>query len=417
MKKKYKVILGTIALLLVAGLAISQALQGMQVEVQEVTRQTLTRSFMEEGIVTAPQELRMRPPHPAQISGLHVREGSSVETGEVLATLDFTEQEHTLKQLKAQLQGLSGEKGQLLEPPSPAEIQQHEASIQQAQSDLEIAREQFHRKESLYENQVLSFVDLETAENHYHRARINLEQQKYALDALMQAHQPTASQLQILDARRESIEAQIAQLHYQMDQMKLTAPFSGIVAAVPHQVHDQVGPESTVIHLFDPEELHVETQVLTRDVADLNPGMAVNLTWQQPQQDITFPGTIISISPHAEIGLSPLGLEEDRVKVTILPDLPEAIQLGPGYRLDVTFVTESEENQLGVPRTALFTRNDKDALFVAENGRAVVRTVATGLETRREVAIQEGLEEGDLVILDPQTDGLTEGSRVSPSQR
>ena len=156
----------------------------------------------------------------------------------------------------------------------------------------------------------------------------------------------------------------------------------------------------------------VKTQVLTRDVHDLELGMPVKLTMEQRDQDVTFNGKITEISVQAEKGISPLGLEEDRVSVSIEPEIPEGVVVGPGFGIDVTFVTAFRDNQLVVPQSSLFNVDGEDAVFVADNGRATVRKVATGFETRRDIAVEEGLDEGDIIIIDPQTDGLTEGSGI-----
>jgi len=47
-----------------------------------------------------------------------------------------------------------------------------------------------------------------------------------------------------------------------------------------------------------------------------------------------------------------------------------------------------------------------------KDGKAVIQPVKKGFENDRDVAIMEGLVEGDLVILNPKMTGLAEGKRI-----
>jgi HlyD family secretion protein len=131
--------------------------------------------------------------------------------------------------------------------------------------------------------------------------------------------------------------------------------------------------------------------------------------------EVEFFGEVTEISPYAQESLSALGLEEERVKVTITPELPERLIIGPRYKVEVEFMVNELLDVIVIPQTALFRYEGEDALFVVKGNRARVRKVTTGAETRKEVVITSRLEEGDLVVLDPRLDGIDEGSRVSPT--
>ena len=413
MKKKYKIIFGAVAGLLVAGLIVSQVLQGTSVDVRELSRQEMHRSFSEEGRIEAATEYQVQPLHAGKLEGIYVNEGDWVQEGDLLVSMDKEALKYELDQLEAKMFGLAGESQQLREPPTEAELKRMELAIQMAQEEMERSKTDYERKQSLFANEVISQSELEAAENAFQNAALSLEKQNQSMKALVQGHQPTAGNLKILEAQRLSLQSQIDLLQYQMDNHQLKAPFPGKVTSIQAKEFDLVSQGTVIMKLFQPEALQVKTEVMTRDVHDLELGMPVELTMEQRDQDVTFNGKITEIAVHAERGISPLGLEEDRVSVAIEPEIPEGVVLGPGFGIDVTFVTAFRDNQLVVPQTSLFTVNGEDAVFVADNGRAVARRVSTGFETRREVAIEEGLDEGDFVIIDPQTNGLTEGSRIS----
>ncbi len=195
---------------------------------------------------------------------------------------------------------------------------------------------------------------------------------------------------------------------------QLEAPVDGKVIKLNAETGSMAGPEKPLFVIFTPGEYEVETRVAVQDIHEVEIGMEVMLTLERRGKDREFSGEVISIAPHAEEDISPLGLEEERVRVTVLPDIPEDVHLAPGYGVEVKFITAEEKNALSVPHTAIFSFKDRDHVFKVEDGRASPRQVTTGLETRRETVITEGLEEGELVIMDPQQEGLDEGTRVAP---
>ena len=197
-------------------------------------------------------------------------------------------------------------------------------------------------------------------------------------------------------------------------ELELKAPLDGKVVKLNAVVGGAAGPEIPLFKVFEPGKYEVEAMVPVRDVHDIEKGMPVELTKERRGEDRVFPGEVTAIAPRAEKGVSPLGLDEKLVRVTVEPDLPGDINLAPGYGLEVKFITEEQSNELVIPRAAIYTYNDEDYVFVVEDNRAREQKVTTGLESSRKVVITEGLSEGDKVILDPDQDGLNDGTRVDP---
>ena len=156
----------------------------------------------------------------------------------------------------------------------------------------------------------------------------------------------------------------------------------------------------------------IEAYVLTQDATSVKPGMTVDLIQDNKSGDVLFSGTVDLIAPSAVEKVSSLGLIEQRLKVTIVPQLSPDLVLKPGYAVNVDFTIDKQESQLVVPKTVLFPFNDGDALWLVKDGKAVIQPVKKGFENDRDVAIMEGLVEGDLVILNPKMTGLAEGKRI-----
>jgi HlyD family secretion protein len=110
------------------------------------------------------------------------------------------------------------------------------------------------------------------------------------------------------------------------------------------------------------------------------------------------------VEPFGFTKVSALGIEEQRVNVLIdIQDPRERWQrLGHGYRVEPRIVLWESDGVLRVPLSSLFRQGDRWAVFVEQDGRAVLRPVDIGQEN--------GLEAGERVVLHP-------GDRVAPGAR
>jgi HlyD family secretion protein len=125
-------------------------------------------------------------------------------------------------------------------------------------------------------------------------------------------------------------------------------------------------------------------------------------------------GKVVRIDPAGFLKVSALGIEKQRVRVTIdFLDPPEAwSRLGHDYRVIVHVTTWSAEDALTVPVSELFRKGDDWALFAIDNGRARTTVVKIGHRNNRIAEVLAGLPAGMNVVLHP-SDRISDGTRVS----
>ncbi|WP_331445552.1 hypothetical protein [Natranaerobius thermophilus] len=81
------------------------------------------------------------------------------------------------------------------------------------------------------------------------------------------------------------------------------------------------------------DKLQIETRVLTRDVYEIEESMEVSLVFERREKDARiYRRNFRNCTLCPEASLSELGLEEERVPVTITPEIPEDIRSGPGLQ-------------------------------------------------------------------------------------
>ena len=151
--------------------------------------------------------------------------------------------------------------------------------------------------------------------------------------------------------------------------------------------------------------------LLSTDAVRIETGAPVRIDgWGGPPIN----GRVTRIDPAGFLKVSALGIEEQRVHVTIdFVDPPAAwSRLGHDYRVTVHVTVWNSENAVTVPVGALFRQGEDWAVFSVRDGRAKTTLAQIGHRNNRLAEVLSGLSVGDLVILHP-SDRIADGARVT----
>ncbi len=412
-KYRRKILFGAAAVALAAVVFLGEALKPLEAELLRVEKRSIARTLQEEGFVVPAAEHPVFSVYGGRIVDLRVEEGDVVEKGEVLAVFDARDLHFQLAQLQAQLESIKGDEARMHQEPYRSQLRQQELLVEKARLDLEAARTNFARIEALYKSGAISTKEYEEALKAVKAAENTLEQQEEALSLLVESHKPGSGTGRYYAGMKESLQAQIEAVKHKIEESRITAPAAGVVADLAVREGMVVPPGSPLMTIFQKDSYLVEVFVLAGDAGSLKEGMKVELVQDGAGGDLVFDGVVEKIAPAAVEKISPLGLKEQRVKVTVKPEAPNTPGLRPGCALDVRFTLEKQEGRLVVPKTALFPYRGGEAVWVVRRGRAKIQPVKKGFENDREVVIEKGLQEGDRVVLDLQLAGLKEGKRVA----
>ncbi|NIP87315.1 MAG: hypothetical protein GTO03_17880, partial [Planctomycetales bacterium] len=165
-------------------------------------------------------------------------------------------------------------------------------------------------------------------------------------------------------------------------------------------------------------DLEVEAEVLSQDVVEVQVGNEVEI-YGPAIGEPPARGVVTRIYPAGFTKISSLGVEQQRVMVIMKmneTDLQRVIEqrgLGVDYRVRVRIYTRQVARGLTLPRSALFrTPHGEWQVFVVRDGRARRVMLTVGLMNDSIVQVVQGLEEGETVVLAPES-GLTDGQRVA----
>jgi multidrug efflux pump subunit AcrA (membrane-fusion protein) len=155
-----------------------------------------------------------------------------------------------------------------------------------------------------------------------------------------------------------------------------------------------------ILSIVDPAELALKAFVLERDAAGLVAGAEATVAIDA-RPGTTFAGRVASVaelSRPIEQG-SPVKYFEARVEIT-----DDTRSLSPGMKGEARIVTARLENAVVVPRSAVHEEGETRFVLVSDGSKVERRTVRLGVGDLVRVAVEEGLAEGERVVLGMATE-------------
>lgn len=196
--------------------------------------------------------------------------------------------------------------------------------------------------------------------------------------------------------------------------LRLTAPITGEVLTVHHRSETVVSAGAPLAEFGDPALLEAKVDLLSSEAVRVRQGARAVIEGWGGEADLSAQVRRVETAGFTKV--SALGIEEQRVRVVLdLDDPPEARRgLGHGYRIVVRIILDAHEDVLRVPLGALFRDNDAWSVFVAEpqEGVARLRQLTLGPRDDAFAVVEDGLAEGDAVILYP-SDRIEDGTPVA----
>ncbi|SDG70622.1 efflux RND transporter periplasmic adaptor subunit [Desulfosporosinus hippei] len=409
-KNRRLLMFGGLALLILIAVTISKAMP-LAVDLITLQPNDFSKGFTEEGEVMAAKEWPIFNPVEGKLESLKVENGDSVIKGQVLLEMSTSDLNYQLEGLKAQLQSLEGQRLEKYKNPDQAQIAQQTLLIQLAEKDAQTEEENLVRQKALYEAGSIARVQYEEAERAFEKAKNLLEQQKLGLQLIYEQHQTSKGTELYYSNQKKALQAQIDQLEEKISKAIVVAQHDGFIKDLSLKEGNVISQGQQIMTVFTNGGYKLESFVLASDALDIKVGSPVQVIQETSSGNKSFEGTVDEVAISAVEKISPLGLKENRVKVTIqLAENSPTVVLGSN--VDVMFTTLEVPDQLMIPKTSLFPYQEGDAVWIVQEGKAKIQPVKKGLENDSQVTIEEGLSEGDQVLQDPNLKELKEGKRL-----
>jgi len=462
LKKKIKWVAFIVAAVLATAAGIAAALRPVTVEATVVHPATVTLTFTEQGSYGYNHFYSVYPLVAGEVLEVRVEEGDPVAAGDVIAVVSASDYEYQITQLQSAVEGYKGQISNLSlqEEQEKVNLAANLESLQGQLTTLEAQMEQnWSGAESLelqisIQEQIVYYnqenvhharLDLDDAREYgdddevdqarqaYNTARSALSQSRLLLEQLkagevpedihegqrqsIQAQMDAASTLletsytggmvQYYNAQIAAAQANIAQMREKAGQAELTAPVGGVLSELPVKNLNILSQQTLSAVIGDDEQ--VEVFVPIREIDGVAVGDKVELLLDKRLGTETIAGTVIEVDDEAQVKLSALGVEERKVRVQIRPEQPG---LRIGYDMDVRFTVYTRENALTVPKTAVFSQENNDYVWIIQEGAVQLRQIVKGVETRDGYIIEAGLQDGSVVVTDADNGTISQGKRV-----
>jgi HlyD family secretion protein len=178
-----------------------------------------------------------------------------------------------------------------------------------------------------------------------------------------------------------------------INDMKITAPFSGTVTDVSSLVNDQVSSGTAAIRIDDLAHLQVAVSIAEIDIPKIQVGMPAQLTFDALGSQ-TYNGKVTEVSP---VGTTTQGVVNFDVTVELTnPDQ----SIHPGMTAAVTIITATHQNVLILPNRAIHTINGQHVVTLLSEGNQVNVPVTLGLTNDTDSEIASGnIHEGNTAVI------------------
>ncbi len=419
--KRY--ILGGIALIVILGMAaLAYRLFSGDVPEVEATRAAAESSdaggvvLSASGYIVAHHKINVNSKVTGRVAWIGVEKGEKVKEGQVLVRLEDQEFRAQYEQAQGATETARAYLEQLQNGSRPEEIQQAQHNLDEARATLANDKITLDRTRELFAQGVVAKQSLDDATARFEadQQKVNSLQQSFTLSKLG----PRAEE--IARARGQMLQAQGAEAYAKslLDATVIRAPVTGTILERTAEKGELVtaqfasgaagGPQGQVVALADLDDLQVELDIAQDDFSKLSRDQKGVVT-TDAFPDRKYDGQIAEISPEADRQKATV-----QIKVKILnPDS----YLRPDMNATVKFLAEEKKKSdsprpagVFVPTTAVRDREGKKVVFLAYNGKALMREVQV-VAQRSGGLLVSGLNGGeDVITSGPPT--LKDGDKI-----
>ena len=358
----------------------------VKVAVENAQKRTIVETITANGKIQPEKEVKISPDVSGEIVELTVKEGYSVEKGQLL--------------LRIKPDNYISQRDRSLAEISAAQARRSQSEAQFTQAELS-----FKRNKQLFDQQTISKSDFEQAEATYNVAKAELDAAKFAIT---------------------SAEASLKDANENLTKTSIYAPMTGTVSMLLVELGERVAGTNLMagtelMRVADLSRMEAQVQVNENDIPRVKLGDTA-LIEVDAYLDQKFKGIVTEIANSAKTtGVSADQVTNFDVKILVLPqsyqklvDAGDKNPFRPGMSATVDIRTQSKPDILTVPIQSVTTRTDttkiagtpsekdiRTLVFVTDGKYALAKDVKTGIQDNSYIEILSGVGVNDKVISAP----------------
>jgi len=377
------------------------------VRVHKIEKGSISSKVSATGQIEEVEKCEVYVETPLKINKLFVDVNDKVSKGQSLMELDMDELNSQLEKLKIDrnVQKLS-----INSPSAEAEIKRAEASVNAAEVALEDALEKLEENKALFEGNVISKSELDTASKVVEDAKRALDNAKLTYESAVSSRNMDKK---VKEENLKATDLSIKDLERKIEKLKksVLSPIDGVIVESNVQQGSFTNSTMPAFKISNTDNLRIRARVDEYNMKGVKVGQRVVITGEGIDEEASVSGKVESISPVAKTTVTSGG-EEIAVEVLISIEKTE-VELKPGLSVNCEIYTNEKENILVAPLNIV--KEDKDGnmfVYVVNQENVMVeKEIEFGIVSDMMGEVIDGLEEGEKVVLDPQPTH-EEGSKV-----
>ncbi len=352
-----------------------------EVEMAQIAAQAVQPTILASGTLAFRDEVKLTSEVTGKVREILVKEGDTVEAGQLLLSLDPELYNNAIEREEASLR-------------------QTRIAIERQRAQLALRQKQFERSRVLVAS---SLID----RNRFDEDRNQLE--------VAQADLRTSEE----SLRRA--EAVLSDAREQRAKTEIRSPITGRIVSLPIKIGETAIPSTSslagaqLMTIADTSQIQAELKVDEADIAKVAVGQKADV-FAAAYPDRALRGTV------EQIALAPTIEGQGRAyKVTVRIDAPAGLALRSGMSVRSDIFLGDGQRRLAVPVEAVMSEAGEDGkvsrhVWLAADGKARKAPIETGVSDDRWEAVIKGVSAKDTVIVGPAKAlrRLRDGERVMP---
>jgi len=418
-KKKYLIGGGLLIIAILVVLAVTKKKDGnlIKITTENAISRTIIETVSANGKIQPEKDIKISPYISGEVVDLFVKEGDEVVQGDLLAKIDPEIYKTTYEQIEA---GLEMQR---------ANLANSKARLAQAQAQFVKSEEDFKRTKKLFEQDVISQSDYDSAVSAFAVAKAEVSAAKENVKAA--------------EFSVSSSKASLREANENLSRTAIYAPNDGTVSRLSVEKGERVTGASQfssgteIMRIANLERMIVQVEVNENDIVrvSLYDTCVVEV---DAYLEHKFKGIVTEMATSANItGVSADQVTNFEVKILLLEESYSDLikddgfirsPFRPGMSATVDIQTETALNILTIPIQAVTTRADTaktntdeapieegeeaaesdtkkedlvEVVFVFEEGKAKMVKVSTGIQDNMFIEITEGIEVDQDIITGP----------------
>lgn len=402
---------------------------GIQVSVVQPTRESASSTPSGQAVLTASGYVIARDVYvistkvDGRVKDIFIERGQLVKAGDTIITIEDDEFRARVALAEAQVAKAQANLDQLKAGSRPEEIARARAQAAAAKATAVQAKREEDRIAGLAKQGISSTNEMDQATANRKVADANYN----ALAELASLAEigPRQEEIQMAEAALQESKANLDYARTQLSYTVINAPITGTILEKVAKKGEMLtsqnfggttqGARSSAVSMADLTDLQVELDINEDDLPRVRLKQKCEVRVDS-HPDQVIPGEVDEIAPKADRQKATVQV---KVKIVNPPDF-----LRPDVNARVTFLEEAPKEPvkqdglatLWVPRNVVVLGPDGSSVYIAFEGKAMIRKVTTGREGALGVEITDGLV-GDEQLVASNLDQIKDGARIAVSSQ